>query len=338
MIYLVKKICTKCNMKIELTDQHFGLDLQCPNCDADISIPNVNKMAEETERLVKELEDLKNDSNFTQTNTISMGRPGQTIKVQAASSTADTAASSEELKKQKELNEKLRKEEQVLNGKLKGLQAANMAMNDELTKLKAQKDEFDKSLDEVKKLQKQLSDKEQELSQVKTKLAKYTQITQNLKDISTVGEHDVKTDEDAFAETIAAPALSSSVEDAFAETMVAEPEKSEDSMAETQESPTSSNLELVETIVAKTELKEEEDPCFAETMVTPPGVNVMEETISVPKSNMDEIGKDKFDETLQVTMDAVKVTERECSACGIEYVYTAKFCPKCGAKNENYQD
>ena len=125
-------------MKIELVDGHFGEKLECPNCNADISVPDLNKVTEEKERLAKQIEELKNDSNFTQTNTISMGRPGGTIKVNAAGA----SPSSDEVKKLKAANEKLRKDEEVLSGKLKGLQAANMAMNDQLNTLKEQKEEF----------------------------------------------------------------------------------------------------------------------------------------------------------------------------------------------------
>lgn len=287
-------------MKIELNDEHFGIDLACPNCDADISIPDVNKVAEEKERLAKEIAELKNDSKFTQTNTITMGRPGDTLKVNAAQPAGNEA---ELLKKEKEMNTKLRQEEEILTGKLKGLQAANMSMNAELTKLQEQKVEFKKSIEAVKDLQRKLDEKSKEVDSLQSKLNKYSQLTQNLKEISTVGQVDVQSDI------------------AFAETMVAEPEKKEDP----------SNL--AETIVAP-----DLDACFAETMVTPVGVDLKSETISISKEDMEEIAKDRFDETLQVSMDAVKVTEKECTSCGIEYTYTAKFCPKCKALNESYTD
>lgn len=309
MIYLVKKICTECNMKIELNDEHFGVDLLCPNCDADISIPDVNKVAEEKERLAKEIEDLKNDSKFTQTNTITMGRPGQTLKVNTAAQGNDNE---DLLKKERALTAKLRKEEETLTGKLKGLQAANMSMNSELGKLKAQKEEFNKSLKIIKELQKKLDEKEKESAALKNKLEKYTQLTKSLKEITTVGQADVIS------------------EMAFAETMVAEPEdKDEQDMAETMVA----EPEMGETMVAP-----DLDACFAETMASPISVDVMAETINAPSTKTEEISKDKFDQTLQVSMDAVKVTERECSNCGIEYVYTAKFCPKCKARNESYTD
>lgn len=300
-------------MKIELNDEHFGVDLTCPNCDADISIPDVNKVAEEKERLAKEIEELKNDSKFTQTNTITMGRPGQTLKVNAAAPAGNEA---ELLKKEKELNAKLKKEEEVLSGKLKGLQAANMSMNVELTQLKEQKAEFKKSIDTIKDLQRKLDEKEKEAETLKNKLDKYSQITQNLKEISTVGQVDVQSDA-AFEETmVAKPEEKKEDSMAFAETMVAEPDEE----------------------IGETKVIANIDACFAETMVPPSEVDLKAETIAVSKEALDEIGKDKFDQTLQVTMDAVKVTERECSNCGVEYVYTAKFCPKCKTRNESYTD
>lgn len=267
MIYLVKKICTNCNMKIELMDGHFGEKLECPNCDSDISVPDLNKFAEEKERLNKQIEELKNDSNFTQTNTITMGRPGGTIKVNAASG----ASPSDELRKLKEVNEKLRKDSELLTGKLKGLQAANMAMNDQLTSLKAQKEEFSKSLETVKDLQRRLDEKNKEAQQLKDKLEKYSAITQNLKDISTVGS---------------------------------EPVVSHDDMAETMLAPAPD----------------------------------LDETLEVPKDSFEDIQKVNFDETLQITMEAVKGSGRECSSCEADYPLSAKFCPKCGTKNDRYSD
>ena len=326
MIYLVKKICTECNMKIELNDEHFGIDLACPNCDADISIPDVNKVAEEKERLAKEIEELKKDSKFTQTNTITMGRPGQTLKVQTAGvNDADL------LKKERALTAQLKKEEQVLNGKLKGLQAANMSMNAELTTLKGQKEEFNKSLSTIKELQRQLDEKNKEADQLKAKLDKYTQLTKSLKEITTVGQADVISNT-AFAETMAAPVESS--EELMAETMAAPAESSEELMAETMAAPVESSEELMAETMAAPEL----DACFAETMAAPAGLDIMTETIGTPEIRTEKIGKERFDETLQVSMEAVKVTERECSHCGIDYVYTAKFCPKCNTRNETYTD
>jgi len=254
-------------MKIELVDGHFGEKLECPNCESDISVPDLNKVTEEKERLAKQLEELKNDSNFTQTNTISMGRPGGTIKVNAAAG----APSADELQKLKDSNSKLRKDEEVLTGKLKGLQAANMAMNDQLKTLKAQKEEFIKSLDTVKDLQRQLDAKSKEADQLKVKLEKYSVIAQNFNDISTVGKESVIQNAD---------------------------------MAETMEAP-----------VAK-----------------------LAETLEVPKESFEEINKNKFDETLQITMEAVKGSDRECSSCQVDYPLSAKFCPKCGTKNEKYSD
>ena len=254
-------------MKIELVDGHFGEKLECPNCESDISVPDLNKVTEEKERLAKQLEELKNDSNFTQTNTISMGRPGGTIKVNAAAG----AVSSDEVKKLKESNTKLRHDEEILSGKLKGLQAANMAMNDQLKTLKSQKEEFTKSLDAVKALQRQLDEKSKEVDQLKSKLDKYSAIAQNLNDISTVGKEAVIPNDD-MAETMQAPVVN------------------------------------------------------------------LAETLEVPKESFEEINKEKFDETLQITMEAVKGSDRECTSCHADYPLSAKFCPKCGTKNEKYSD
>ena len=218
---------------------------------SDISIPNVNEVEEEKKRLAKEIEELKNDSNFTQTNTISMGRSGGTIKVNAASGDK----SSVELKKAQDLNSKLKQDCEVLNGKLKGLQAANMAMNDQLNSLKSQKEEFSKSLETVKDLQRQLDEKSKEVEKLKEQLKESS--SQEIKD--------------ALAETVEAPAA-------------------------------------------------------------------LDETLEVPKDSFENLKKDQFDETLQITMEAVKGSDRYCSSCGTEYPISAKFCPKCGAKNEKYSD
>ena len=311
MIYLIKKICTSCNMKIELTDEHFGMELQCPNCNAYISVPDLNKLSEEKDRLAKELEAMKNDTNFTQTNTISMGRPGQTLKVNAASP-PDLSA---KLKKEQELTAKLRKEEEQLIGKLKGLQTANLSLNDQLKNLKEQKEEFSKSFETVKKLQKEITEKDAEIKSLKGKLEKYSAITQNLKDISTVGIVDipgagqVASSKDVLEETVGVEELPDA-----AETIVA------------------SSKDVLEETVGVEKL-----PDAAETIVAS-SKDVMAETVEVPKENMDTVSKDKFDETLQITMEAVRVTERSCSSCHKEYPFSAKFCTHCGARNENYTD
>ena len=268
-------------MKIELTDEHFGMELQCPNCNAYISVPDLNKLSEEKDRLAKELEAMKNDTNFTQTNTITMGRPGQTLKVNAAA----PPDLSQKLKKEQELTAKLRKDEEQLMGKLKGLQTANLSLNDQLKTLQSQKEEFSKSLETVKNLQREISEKDAEIESLKGKLEKYSVIAKNLKDISTVGIVDIP---GAGQESI-----------------------SKDVLEET--------VDAAETIVA-------------------PVKDVLAETLEVPKDNMETLSKEKFDETLQITMEAVRVTERSCSSCHKEYPFSAKFCTHCGARNENYTD
>lgn len=149
-------------MKIELTDSHFGMEVQCPNCKAYISVPDINKLQEQKALIAKELEELRKTSKQVSTNTALIDRSSLTIKVPYKGSTEDKDAALSTPPKNNS-------DEDNLRGRLKGLQAANLILNEELNSLKFQKEEFLKSLELVKKLQHELSLKESEIDALKKK-------------------------------------------------------------------------------------------------------------------------------------------------------------------------
>ncbi len=149
-------------MKIELTDAHFGMEVQCPNCNAYISVPDINKLSEQKALIAKELEELRKATKDVSTHTAHIDRSSLTIRVPYKGPTDN---------KTDNLNTppKVNQEEENLRGRLKGLQAANLILNEELNSLKLQKDEFVKSLEMVKNLQKEITLKDKEITNLKKK-------------------------------------------------------------------------------------------------------------------------------------------------------------------------
>ncbi len=174
-------------MKIELGEEHFNMALGCPNCGQMFNLPDPNELKEQNQKLSKEIEELKSQTKHTNTNTVSMKRKMGTLKV-GKNDLEEEEESSDLLR---ETCDKLKKENEVLSGKLKGLQSANLTLNAELDAIKAKSEDVGKGIQKAKELQKEISAKdkviktlEEQKKKLSDKLAKFDELTNKIQSLA----------------------------------------------------------------------------------------------------------------------------------------------------------
>ena len=305
-------------MKIELGEEHFNKSLDCPNCNAMFTLPDPNELKDMNTQLKREIEELKNSSNkLTNTNTVAFKRKMGTLKVGKADlidEDTGTSANGEEIKK-------LNVEIEQLHAKLKGMQAANLTLNQEISSLKDKGDEADKGIEKVKELQKELSEKDERIALLEKeklkqerKLSKFTELSQKIQLLAAEKEKTINGDVDVLGASM--PETQSIAYDDMAETKLPEI----DDMAETQVPGMQRGVDLM-----------------AETAIGPSD-NAIDETIDA----LEELDGVSLDETLELSITAiqeptsdgtVKVPgDTSCNKCGARINSDAEFCFACGAK------